>query len=399
VAVILGSRLDGLTRRNATIAAAAADGRHLAVVLVLLSTGAAVAVLLLARAERHSELDRISRAAGVAVAAAAVGAAIVVVVVGRVHPMALINKAHQSFAEQPSDQALDLNSRLFSLSGTGRSRLWHVAWSSFAHHPLAGAGAGSFQRTWLKDPGANFYVQDAHSLYLETLAELGMVGLALLGALVALPLIAAVRSRGTFTVAVGAGAYVAYTVHAIFDWDWELAGVTLAWLVLGAAIVASAFRAASGARPVEWRQRGLALAAVPLAAVALYGWAGNAAAAKAQDELDAHRYVQAHTDAGRAASLMRWSPDPLLTEAEASLALGDRAAARVAAVEAIARDGNEWEAWYDLALATSGATRVHALERASALYPRGQQIVLAEIRYGLDSTTSARRGGDANPGR
>ena len=67
-----------------------------------------------------------------------------------------------------------------------------------------------------------FSTQEAHSLYLETLAELGPLGLALLLAAFAVPLAAAVRigSRAR------RGA-VAYDVGAAVDFHWELAGVTV----------------------------------------------------------------------------------------------------------------------------------------------------------------------------
>jgi O-antigen ligase len=108
---------------------------------------------------------------------------------------------------------------------------WHVAWEEAAAHPVAGRGAGSFQLAWLEEQPIPESILDAHSLYLETLAELGVVGLALLALALAPPLVAAFRTAS----AAAAGGYVAFLFHAGVDWDWELPAVTLAGLLCGAA--------------------------------------------------------------------------------------------------------------------------------------------------------------------
>jgi len=108
---------------------------------------------------------------------------------------------------------------------------WHVAWQEAAAHPVAGRGAGTFELAWLEKQPIPESVLDAHSLYLETLAELGVVGLGLLLLALAPPLVAALRGA----TAAAAGGYVAFLFHAGVDWDWELPAVTLAGLFCGAA--------------------------------------------------------------------------------------------------------------------------------------------------------------------
>jgi O-antigen ligase len=81
---------------------------------------------------------------------------------------------------------------------------------------------------------------DAHSLYLETLAELGVIGFAFLLAFMAGTAAAVVR---LYRVAPGpatalAGGLAAWAVHAGLDWDWEMPAVTLPALMLGAAAIA-----------------------------------------------------------------------------------------------------------------------------------------------------------------
>lgn len=78
--------------------------------------------------------------------------------------------------------------------GTGREDIWTVAWRMFEAHPTRGVGAGNFSTSsihYLLEPGAltrsDFIVDTqkvAHNAYLETLAELGVVGLTLLAALI-----------------------------------------------------------------------------------------------------------------------------------------------------------------------------------------------------------------------
>jgi hypothetical protein len=106
-------------------------------------------------------------------------------------------------------------------SGLGnRVAYWHTA-----HHmaSVGGDGAGTFHLVYNRFPPAH----DAHSLYLQALAELGVVGLALAVAIVAVPLVAGIRT------AAAAGLTV-YAIHAGVDWDWQLPVVTVAALALAA---------------------------------------------------------------------------------------------------------------------------------------------------------------------
>ena len=57
-------------------------------------------------------------------------------------------------------------------------------------------------------------VRDAHSLYLEILAELGPIGLALLVTALVVPLVALWRVRAWAPAATPAAAYLAWLVHA-----------------------------------------------------------------------------------------------------------------------------------------------------------------------------------------
>jgi O-antigen ligase len=161
-----------------------------------------------------------------------------------------------------------------------RSSYYHVAWHEYAAHPILGSGAGTFGRYWLS---SGIYQQrggalDAHSLYLETLAELGPLGLLLLAAFLLYPLRRAVASRGTPGVTAAAGAAVAFLVHAGLDWDWEMPAVVVAGVVcLAAVLLADQSEPDEPSGPLRPLARGTALLfAIALGLAAIAGAASNA---------------------------------------------------------------------------------------------------------------------------
>jgi O-antigen ligase len=129
-----------------------------------------------------------------------------------------------------------------SISMGDRPAYWRAAASDASAHPLMGSGAGSFDDYWLVHRPIPAYVQDAHSLYLEAAAELGVVGLALLACALLVPLATAVAARRQAHVPVAAAAYITFLVHAGLDWDWEMPATTLAGLACAAALLGNARR-------------------------------------------------------------------------------------------------------------------------------------------------------------
>ncbi len=86
--------------------------------------------------------------------------------------------------------------------------------------PLLGTGAGSFEARFVREGSIALPARDAHNLYLETLAELGPVGLALLLATLAVPLTAIPQAAPVQRVGpAAAAAFVAYLLQAGLDWD------------------------------------------------------------------------------------------------------------------------------------------------------------------------------------
>lgn len=107
-----------------------------------------------------------------------------------------------------------------------RASYWDAARATVEAHPFGGSGVGTFGVVHRQAP----YAHDAHSLYLQAFSEVGVVGALLVVALLAVPLVVAIR-RGLIVPAAG---LTVFMLHAGVDWDWQLPAVTLAALALAA---------------------------------------------------------------------------------------------------------------------------------------------------------------------
>jgi hypothetical protein len=373
VAVALASRTHALTTEPGSLAAARHDGRLLAVAIAVLVVAAAFVPWVLDRAQRRIEPSanrrrRLGLVLGLIVVA--VTAAGLAKVGG---PTAAVRRAYHAFNAPAPLVKTDTSQRLFSLSGSNRSAYWRVAWREVEDHPWLGGGAGSFQRFWLRHRSQGLPARDAHSLYLETLAELGPLGLALLLCALATPFVAIGAARESPLAAAALGAYVAFLVHAGIDWDWEMTSVTLAGLACGIALLLAA--RGSETRPLGRTPRvaGVALA-VLTGTVALAGFAGNRAEASASDALEGS---QLHTAAAEARQARRWEPwseEPWRLLGESQLQAGEVAQARASFLRGLEKDRGNWELWLDLALTGRGDQRQDALGHVARLNPLSSEL-------------------------
>jgi hypothetical protein len=137
----------------------------------------------------------------------------------------------------------DLRDRLGQLGNNGRIANWQVAIDAFEQHRARGWGAGTYRLRWEEDrPRPPFKVSDAHSLYLETAAELGVAGLVLLAVALLTPLVVvATRLRGPERHAAAAfmAAGGALLLHAGVDWDWEMPALFF-WYFAASGVVLAA---------------------------------------------------------------------------------------------------------------------------------------------------------------
>ena len=182
-------------------------------------------------------MSRGARRAAIAGAAAAV----VVVILALGVPHSLEHDWHRFISgAAPSGETSDLRLRLTDPANNGRTDLWRVALHGFSASPLHGHGAGMYQTLWDRNRPYFAYTINAHSLYFQAMAELGIPGLALLVILVGGVLVGlAMRARGSRRSIYGAllAAGVVWALHAGVDWDWEMPVATLGFFaVAGAAL-------------------------------------------------------------------------------------------------------------------------------------------------------------------
>jgi O-antigen ligase len=145
-----------------------------------------------------------------------------------------------------ADPAFGATAERLGSAGSNRYAYWDVAVQTFAADPAVGAGAGGFAAAWLERRAFDESVRDAHSLLLETAAELGLVGLALLLLALGGVLAAALRAgRDDPALAAGpAAALAVWAAHAAIDWDWEMPALTLVAAVLAGFLLARGYHRA-----------------------------------------------------------------------------------------------------------------------------------------------------------
>lgn len=353
-----------LTVAAPPLARAAHDGHRLAIILLVAAAASAFAARMLSALDDRlvlpAEWHRRARVTTVAVALVAAIAA----TAAYGSPETIARKGWDAFSAPNAAPTPTLNGRLFSFSGTGRVAHWRIAWREFEAHPLLGTGARTFEIEWYRNRPVPFRVRDAHNLYLQTIAEVGIVGAALLFAALLIPVATGVAARRRPLIAGAAGAYCAFLVHAVVDWDWQLTGVALPVIVLGAVL------ARAPARTLRWRGRRFALAGAALLALAgLVTIAQRLPLDRLDTAIAKQQWLRAEEDAHRASTLAPWSSEPWLKLGEAELAAGLTPQADEAFRRAVARDGNNWVAWWDLARAARGVERTYALINLRRLNP------------------------------
>ena len=331
----------------ATLAAAAAE--QLALVVALCAVAAAIPLGL-----RAAPAPPPAARTAFAVVLAVIPVLVVVAALAKVGgPQA----AWDSFRAAPTPTHGQASARVFDLSGRNRADYWSVAWHSYEDDPLLGAGAGTYARTWLRERPVPQPVTDAHSLYLETLAELGPIGLVLLLTALAAPFAGYRSPWAAATLA----PYTAFLAHAAQDWDWELAAVTVAGLLCGIAAIAGQ----AGSRI----PRLPAVLPAALCLAAAFAFAGNHALERSIDAMDDLRWGEAAREARRARTLQPWSPEPWRVLGEVELAEGSLPVARDYFRGGLREDPDEFELWIGLGLASDGFARRSAFERAYRLNP------------------------------
>ena len=331
--------------------------------ILLLAALGAVLGIVYALADRRLELGPGGvRAAGVAALGLfAVGAVVAVALFfARVYHSGWFGDQWRAFKNAPT--ATEASSHLLQL-GSYRYDIWRVALHEFGDHPFAGIGSRGFGPAYLQLRRSPDTPARAHSVELDALSELGVVGFALLVLALVPPLVPVVtRMRARDPAATAAFAGAAYwLVHASVDWIWTVPACGLPFfLLLGAG-------GAGGDRLPFWRRASVP-AAILLVVVSVAAFVPPWLSARL-------------TSRGQVRWAKRLDPlsvDPYLEQAGS--AASPRAAARTLA-QAVRKEPRVVELRYDLGLAYARARefrRARAeLLKARRLDPREPTIAEA----------------------
>ncbi len=253
-------------------------------------------------------------------------------------------------------------SRLLSADSENRWVWWKEAAGAFTDRPLLGWGAGSFPVVHLLYRQNRLSVSQPHSVPLQFLAEMGLVGGVL--ALLAFGLLLASAIRRVVSVPAGSERMIgaalvagtaAYLVHGLYDWDWNIPGVSLPALmflgvVAGTPGPQTVRRAGAGTRALLlcaltlWLCTFALSAALPSVAASK---ASNALLAAAGTRSAAVEHAQASAEL--ASRLDPLSDAGLRVMATLALRQGDNRSAIHDLVAAVNRQPSDASTWQELA--------------------------------------------------
>jgi hypothetical protein len=291
----------------------------------------------------------------------------------------------------------DARRRLTDPANNGRLDHWRVALDVWREDLLTGRGAGTYEIAWARERPVQFAVLDGHSLYLETLAELGIVGLVLLGGALLVLSAGLVRRIGGRDRALYAAIFamaLAWLIRAGVDWDWEMPVITLWLFALAGAVLARPKHARSmlGAPPRLARVvTGLLVLALALTPALIY--LSQVRLDHGQDSFAHGDCRTAIDDALAATSALSLRAEPFELLAYCDVRLGRSELAVRAMQEAVERDPQAWRLHYGLALVRAAARRDPrpAARSALRLNPRSPLARDAVRRFATDDPRKWRR--------
>jgi tetratricopeptide (TPR) repeat protein len=237
--------------------------------------------------------------------------------------------------------------------------LWKVAWRQFKSTPLAGHGAGTFADTWAQHRPTGDVVHDAHSIYLETLDELGIVGLVLLlTAMITVLVRTAARARGPDRPIYAAlfAILLAWAIHAAIDWDWEMPVLTFIFFAVGGFALARPLGESGPQWGLAPRARTLlGLGCALLAVAPAYVWLSQRKLDDARFAFAARNCRVATRSALSSISILGVRAEPYEILGYCDIRQGTPALAIRMIDKAISLDPKNWNYHYDLALAQAAA--------------------------------------------
>lgn len=401
LALVAAYDADLLVSTDPTSPAAIAQGEDAAVIIAV--SVVLAAVIRLAGVPLDRRLGR-ARVGPTARRSAALGSVAIAVAAVAIAWLALdlgdrLDRQYDGFVSGTTIRSSgDERLRLTDPGNNGRLDNWRVALDAFEKAPLLGTGAGTYGITWAQERPITLKVEDAHSLYIELLAELGLPGLAF--ALVAILIVLLGFARGlrrperhVYAALLAAGGV--WAVHAGIDWDWELPAVTAWFWALGGMALAAPAPASGHARraPANTLRVALAIACLALAVtpalMAVSQARLNEAVASLQRD-DCNTAIDAALGSLQALPA-RPQPFEVLGYCDARLGLNDLAIGAMRS--GIDRDPENWELYYGLALvrADAGLDPRPAAREALRLNPLGDLPRDAVRRFSTDDPQKWKR--------
>ncbi|WP_320672279.1 O-antigen ligase family protein [Patulibacter defluvii] len=239
------------------------------------------------------------------------------------------------------------DTRLSGGLGSDRGDFYRVALRDLRANPLRGDGLGGFRVSYLEHRDGSEAPRYAHSEPLDVAAALGLPGLLLAAAALALALVGVARTlraqaRDRLPALVAVTAVGAVLLQASFDWTWAFPAVVLPTLVLLGAVARGTRAAAPTDADAPRAQRPRTALAIALPLLALFGVLATASAAEQRaTDLAGTDPAAAISWARRAAALTPSSTPPAL-EGLLELRRGRFAAADAALSRAVGRAPDEW---------------------------------------------------------
>ena len=280
---------------------------------------------------------------------------------------------------------------MLQVGNNGRLDFWEVALDTWRDDRLLGAGAGTFELDWEQRRPFFYVIRDAHSVPLETLAELGAVGLALLLIALLTPLAVALRrglgrsvgDRDAHAAVAAAG--LALLLHASTDWDWEMASLFV-WFFAAAGVVVAA--PADAARVGSPGRTGRVLAGLACLLVAITPWlvAGADRSLQSAARAFGRGDCRATVDAALAArDRLPIAPEPYELLGYCNLRGGAYALGVESMQAARDRDPDNWRYAYSLAVAQAIAGQDPRATAAEAVRLNPMEPMAQDLRKALDS--------------
>ncbi len=378
-----------LASKNPTGAQAISQGHHVALVVVLCMAAAALAraaLLLLDRRLAASRVVRNPPPRRVRVGIGLGAAAAVLLLALALGAGGLASREYDKFVDGTKEpKVAQTRERLTDPANNGRLPLWRVALDIYRTQRLRGTGAGTYQQFYPRFRSEATYVTDAHSLYLQSLAELGIVGFVLMllvvgGILVGLAIRIRGPDRGLYAALFAV--VLAWSLHQAIDWDWQMPAVTLVIFILAGLALARPRDGGAGLRGLPASRTVVALgwlvlAVAPLLIGTSYARLENAGRALAQGQC-----TVAKRDALSSLSLAAERPQAYALVGVCDLQQGFAPAAAAAMAEATRYEPQSWENWYWLAVAhaAAGQDPHTAVRRALALNPLEVLLQHAALR-------------------